>query len=106
MRLNKFILQLYQTYKNLQQKAQDELLIPPLIISISEYNPLAGRSYINLPKELDNPRKGLINIQNIDDNEYLKWCIGQIFKSCKSSPKSKKNLSALAFQVMRIRKNI
>ena len=102
MRLNKSILQLYQTYKNLQQKAQDELLIPPLIISISKY----GRSYINLPKELDNPRKGLINIQNIDDNEYLKWCIGQIFKFCKSSPKSKKNLSALAFQVMRIRKNI
>ena len=38
------------------------------IISISKYNPLAGNSYIKLPKELDSPRKGLINIQNIDDN--------------------------------------
>ena len=38
-------------------------------ISISKYNPLAGNSYIKLPKELDNPRKRLINIQNIDDNE-------------------------------------
>ena len=40
-------------------------------ISISKYNPLAGSSYIKLPKELDDLRKGLINIQNIDDNETL-----------------------------------
>ena len=26
-------------------------------------------------KELDHPRKGLINIQNIDDNECFKWCL-------------------------------
>ena len=31
-------------------------------ISISKYNPLAGSSYIKLPKELDHPRKGLINV--------------------------------------------
>ena len=30
-------------------------------ISISKYNSLAGSSYIKLPKELDHPRKGLIN---------------------------------------------
>ena len=42
-------------------------------ISISKYNPLAGNSYIKLPKELDHPRKGLINIQNTDDNEFFKW---------------------------------
>ena len=42
-------------------------------ISISEHNPLAGSSYIKLPKELDHPKKGLINIQNIDDNECFKW---------------------------------
>ena len=41
-------------------------------ISISRYNHLAGSSYIKLPKELDYPRKGLINIQNIDDHEYFK----------------------------------
>ena len=40
-------------------------------ISISKYNPLAGSSYIKLPKVLDDLRKGLINIQNIDDNEAL-----------------------------------
>ena len=38
-------------------------------ISILKCNPLARRSYIELPKELNHPRKGLINIQNIDDNE-------------------------------------
>ena len=44
-------------------------------ISISKYNPLARSSYIKLPRELDHPRKGLINIQNIDDNECFKWSI-------------------------------
>ena len=38
-------------------------------IRISKYNPLAGGSYVKLPKELDHPRKELINIQNIDANE-------------------------------------
>ena len=36
-------------------------------ISISKYKPLAEGSYIKLPKELDYPRKRLIDIQNIDD---------------------------------------
>ena len=31
--------------------------------------------YIKLPKELDNPRKGLINSQDTDDNECFKWCL-------------------------------
>ena len=44
-------------------------------ISISNYNYLAGSSYIKLPKELDHPRKWLINIQNIDDNECFKWSL-------------------------------
>ena len=41
-------------------------------ISISKYNPSAGSSYIELPKELDHPRKGLINIQNTDVTECFK----------------------------------
>ena len=40
-------------------------------VSVSKYNHLAWSSYIKLPKELDHLRKGLINIQNTDDNE---WC--------------------------------
>ena len=28
-----------------------------------------------MPKELDHPKKGLINIKNINDNECFKWCL-------------------------------
>ena len=45
------------------------------------YNPLAGSSYIKLTKELNHPRKGLINIKNIDDNECFKWCLVRYLRS-------------------------
>ena len=44
-------------------------------IRISNYNPLAGSSYVKLPKELDYPRIGLTEIQNIDNDECFKWSI-------------------------------
>ena len=37
--------------------------------SMSKYSPFAGSSYIKLRKELDHPGQGLINVQNINDNE-------------------------------------
>ena len=46
-----------------------------VILIFLKYNPLASSSCIILPKELDYPRKSLINIQNIDDNECSKWCL-------------------------------
>ena len=60
-------------YKTLQEKFN--WIIDSVIdhaFSVSKYNPLAGSSYIKLPKESDHPRKGLINIQNTDDNECFK----------------------------------
>ena len=53
------------------------LIIDPVIEhnNVLKYNPLPGSSYVKLPKELDHPRKGLINVQNIDDNECFKWCL-------------------------------
>ena len=42
-------------------------------INISTYIPLSGSSYISLPEELRNPRKGLINIKNKDQKCFL-WC--------------------------------
>ena len=45
------------------------------MINISKYNLLAGSSYIKLPKKLNHPKKGLINTQNINDNESFKWCM-------------------------------
>ena len=35
-------------------------------INISTYKPLVGSSYIDLPVEFSNPRKGLISINNND----------------------------------------
>ena len=44
-------------------------------VNFSKYNPLAGSSYIKLLKELDHPRKGLINDQNTNDKECFIWCL-------------------------------
>ena len=55
-------------------------------ISTSKYNPLSGRSCIKLLKELDHPRKSLINIQNTDDYVYLKWCLARFLNPTDHHP--------------------
>ena len=42
-------------------------------VNISIYAPLFGSSFINLPSELKNPIKGLINLKNKDNKCFL-WC--------------------------------
>ena len=42
-------------------------------IDIVIYKPLKGSSYIELPTELRNSAKGLINLKN-NDNECFRWC--------------------------------
>ena len=42
-------------------------------LNVVKYTPLNASSYIQLPKELRNAKKGLINIKNID-NECFRWC--------------------------------
>ena len=42
-------------------------------INITLYKPLNGSSYIELPMELRNPKKGLINMKNKDD-KCFRWC--------------------------------
>ena len=44
-------------------------------INILKRNLLAGSSYIKLPKILNHPKKGLINIKRFDDNQCFKWCL-------------------------------
>ena len=44
----------------------------PQYINISTHRPLSGSSYIKLPVELRNSKKGLINIQN--DNQKCFLC--------------------------------
>ena len=74
MYLNQPILQLYKALKNPQEKNSGWIidLVIEYNINILKYNLLTGRSYIHLPKELDRPRKGLSNIQNINDNACFK----------------------------------
>ena len=42
-------------------------------LNVTLYKPLNGNSYIELPTELRNPKKGLINIKN-KDAECFRWC--------------------------------
>ena len=42
-------------------------------INIVKYKPTKGNSYIQLPQELRNSSKGLINMKN-EDNECFRWC--------------------------------
>ena len=42
-------------------------------LNVSKCNPLEGRPYIPLPKELQHHNKGLINLKNKDDKCFL-WC--------------------------------
>ena len=42
-------------------------------INVTTYRCLQGSSYIELPTELKNPGKGLINMKNEDD-ECFRWC--------------------------------
>ena len=42
-------------------------------VNISAYIPLVGNTYIELPDELKNSMKGLINIKNNDNKGFL-WC--------------------------------
>ena len=42
-------------------------------INVTTYKPLHGSSYIELPTELRNPKKGLINVKNKDD-KCFRWC--------------------------------
>ena len=42
-------------------------------LNVTLYKPLNGSSYIELPTELRNSKKGLINIKNKDD-ECFRWC--------------------------------
>ena len=92
--INKNGINLYYSYiKNIQTILRNRLgwIIDSVIehnINISKYSPLSGSSYIKLPKELDHPSKGLINIQKIDEMNALNgvYLHLQILTSCKSSP--------------------
>ena len=57
---------------------------------IVKYMPLKGSSYIELPPELINPAKGLINLQN-NDNECFRWCHIRHLNPQQKNPQRLKN---------------
>ena len=59
--------------------------IEDLYIDVANYGQLAGSSYIQLPPKLNNPKKGLINIKN-KDNECFKWCHIRFINPTNSHP--------------------
>ena len=61
--------------------------IEDIWINISNYDLLAGSSYIPLPPKL-NPKKGLINIKN-KNNECFKWCHIRLLNPTNSHPERK-----------------
>ena len=73
------------------------------IINISKYNPLSGRSYIKLAKELNQPRKSLINIQSVYDHECFKWCLVRYLHPTDHNPrritKANKDFKDIEFPV-------
>ena len=55
--------------------------------SFSKYKPLVWSSYIELPKELNHPRKGLSNTQSVNDKECFKWCLVRYLHPADHNPK-------------------
>ena len=54
-------------------------------VNIAKYLPLRGNSYLPLPKELRNSKKGLINLKNEEDKCFL-WCHVRHLKPLKNHP--------------------
>ena len=59
--------------------------IEGLYINISNYEPLLGGSYIPLPKALNNPMKGLINLKNKYHKCFM-WCHVRLINARSSHP--------------------
>ena len=59
--------------------------IQDIHINTNNYDPLAGSSYIPLPKELQNSMRGLINIKN-NDIYCLKWCHVRLLNPTSNHP--------------------
>ena len=43
-------------------------------VHLSKYSPLEGSSYIPTPKEISNPKMGMLNMQNTNDSFCFRWC--------------------------------
>ena len=53
-------------------------------------DPLKGSSYIQVPAEMRNPSRGLVNIKN-EDNECFRWCHIRYLNLQQKEPKGTKH---------------
>ena len=65
------------------------------IFNISKYDPIAGSSYIKLPKELNHLKKGLFSIQNIDDNQSFKRSLVRYLHHVDYNPRTIRKVAKL-----------
>ncbi len=74
--LDKLFKKLEELFANMKFKKSGYSLekIHYIFIESFSVKPLRGSSYIPTPLKFSNPRCGLINIKN-DDNECFKWCM-------------------------------
>ena len=61
-------------------------------VNLTQYQPLKGGSYLELPTELKHPNKGLINLQNKDDCCFA-WCHVRHLNPQEKTPKESRNLT-------------
>ena len=73
-------------YDNFNSSSKAEIIIKVYSKQISKYKFLAESSYIKLSKELDHPKKGLINIQNTEGNECFKRCLVRYLNTADHHP--------------------
>ena len=75
--LNQFIVRLYQNIQKSLRKGLCWIIdsVANHTVNISKNNPSSGGSYIKLPKEYDHPKKNIINIWNVNDNECFKYSL-------------------------------
>ena len=67
-------------------------------VNVAKYVPLRGNSYLPLPEELLNSRKGLINLKNEDPKCFL-WCHVRHLNPQKKDPQR------ISFQTENLRRN-
>ena len=55
---------------------------------------------MKLPNKLDHPRKGLINIENIDDSECSKWSIVRYVSPIDHNPRRIQKLTKVLPKIL------
>ena len=77
------LIELSQQFQN-QGSGWQFKKVESLDINIDSFEPLSGSSYIPLPKKID--KNAIINVKNLNDNEYFKWAVTSAIYTAKNHP--------------------